>query len=104
MNCAKRYKTKQTDQLSSILFLKTITIKKPLSIQTVMIMVKLWPTCEAALAPFLATGDSEELVSEQVQSSGSAVWVRLKAAQDEGLGLQGHGLWDLWVDLEHPHL
>lgn len=62
------------------------------------------PTCEAALALLLAAGDSEELICEQVEGCGSMVGVRLKAAQDEGLGLWRHGLWDLWMDLKHAHL
>lgn len=45
-------------------------------------------TCEAALALLLAAGDCEELVREQVEGRGSAVRVGLKAAQDEGFGLQ----------------
>ena len=32
------------------------------------------------------------------------VGVGLEAAQDEGFGLRRHGLWDLWMDLEHAHL
>ena len=62
------------------------------------------PTCEAALALLLAAGDGEELVGEQVEGGGAAVRVGLKAAQDEGFGLQRHGLWDLRVDLKHAHL
>lgn len=62
------------------------------------------PTCEATLAFLLAAGDGEELISEEVQSGGTAIWVGLKAPQDESLGLQWHGLWDLWVDLKHAHL
>lgn len=46
------------------------------------------PTCEATLAFFLAAGDGQELVGEQVQSGGTAIWVGLKAPQDESLGLQ----------------
>lgn len=61
-------------------------------------------TCERALAPLLSAGDGQELVGEQVQGSSPAVRVRLEAAQDERLGLQRHGLWDLWVNLKHPHL
>ena len=62
------------------------------------------PTCEAALALLLAAGDGEELVGEQVEGGGTPVRVGLEAAQDEGFGLQRHGLWDLWVDLKHTHL
>lgn len=62
------------------------------------------PTCEAPLALLLAAGDGQELVGEQVQSGGTPVRIGLEAAQDEGLGLQGHGLGDLGVDLEHSHL
>lgn len=61
-------------------------------------------TCEAALALLLAAGDGEELIGEQVKGCGSAVGVRLKAAQDEGLSLRRHGLGDLWMDLKHAHL
>lgn len=61
-------------------------------------------TCEAALALLLAAGDCEELVGEQVEGGGAPVRVGLEAAQDEGFGLQRHGLWDLRVDLEHAHL
>lgn len=62
------------------------------------------PTREAVLALLLAAGDGEELVGEQVQGGGAVVRVRLKAAQDEGFGLQRHGIWDLRVDLKHAHL
>lgn len=62
------------------------------------------PTREATLALLLAAGDGEELVGEQVQSGGTTIRVGLKAAQDEGFGLQRHGVWDLWVDLKHAHL
>lgn len=62
------------------------------------------PTGEATLALLLAAGDRQELVREQVEGGRPAVRVRLEAAQDESLGLQRHGLWDLRVDLEHAHL
>ncbi len=47
---------------------------------------------------------SDKSVSEKVRGNGSLVRVRLKAAQDERLGLQRQRLRDLWVDLKHPNL
>lgn len=46
------------------------------------------PTGEATLALLLAAGDRQELVREQVEGGRPVVRVRLKAAQDESLGLQ----------------
>lgn len=65
---------------------------------------RLGPTGEATLALLLAAGDCQKLVCQQVQGGGAAVRVGLEAAQDESLGLQRHGLWDLRVDLKHAHL
>lgn len=47
---------------------------------------------------------SDEGVPEEVGADGSFQRIRLEAAQDERLGLQGQRLWDLRVDLKHPHL
>lgn len=59
---------------------------------------------EGDLALLALRGVPDKSVSEEVRGDGSLVRVRLKAAQDERLGLQGQGLRDLRVDLKHAHL
>lgn len=69
--------------------------------------------CGACLLTWWFEGDlallalgvvSDKSVSEEVRGDGPLVRVRLEAAQNERLGLQRQGLWDLGVDLKHAHL